>query len=108
MAVRERRALWNGRPSFDEFPGGPDIALNEDFAVRRHAGFGESDRSFELQFHADDLLHAIVAEIRIFRCEGRLRIDTQDISVNGLFRRRIEVDTRGLADLHFADLAFRE
>ena len=60
-------AQWNRRLSFVESARGPDIALHEDFSVRRHAGFGESDRAFELQLHADHLLHAVVAEVGIFR-----------------------------------------
>ena len=76
--------LWNPRPSFVEPARRPDVALDENLAIGRHAGFGESGGRLEQQLDADHLLHAVVAEVSILRRERGLRIDALNESVDRL------------------------
>src|SRR6516225_8628798 len=63
---------------------GPGVAAHQNLAVGGHARLREAHRALELEFDADDLLHAIVTEIRVLWREARFRIDPRDERINRL------------------------
>src|SRR5207248_6992454 len=76
-------------------------------SVGRHPRFCVAVSSTQPELQAQDLLHAIFLEIRVFRREHRLGIYADHFSRNGLFWIRIQVDLRLLTDLNFPNYAFR-
>src|ERR1044072_2600608 len=85
---------------------GPGVSLNQNLAIRGHAGFGVTETALELQLQTDDLLHAFVAKVTVLRCERCFRIDARNDRFEWFVRVRIEIDARRLVQLYLADLTF--
>ena len=73
----------------------PVAALHEDLAVRRHARLGEAHGPLELQLHADDLLDAVLPEVRVLGRERGLRVDPGDDRLHRRVGLGVEVDAGG-------------
>src|SRR5262245_15839515 len=86
----------------------PLVALNKNLAVGRHPRFGETEAGFQLQLDSDDLFHALVAEVGVFRREGGFGVDARDVGFEGLVGDGIEVDARRLSHFDFAYLTYRD
>ena len=65
VALRETPDLDRGAVSSVRRTGGPLAAVHEDLAVGGHARLGEARGAADLQLHADDLLHPVLAEVRV-------------------------------------------
>ncbi len=80
-----RSGRWR-QLSLHSFVFRPSVAARQDLAVGGHSRLSETNSLRQLHFDADNLLHAVILKIRIFRSERRLRVYSQDIPVESLFR----------------------
>ena len=85
----------------------PTIASDQHFTVGGHPRLGKADRSLQLKFQSNNLLHSVFAKISVLRRKCCFGIDAGNVRIDRLLWTRIQVDVSRLADFDFANLAFR-